>query len=283
LRFASRLLYDRHLFLCGAFDGGMHKVVLPDDYGEVAFWLLPFIKPALFESYDDALRVVLDAADIDYAARNVLLSHQFYAKPGVAALRSESELNPIGGLDAVDAGLIERFDYAALGHLHRSQHVGAAHIRYCGSPVKYSFSEWRWEKTVTVVDLNKKGSLSVTTRPLTPIHDMREIKGEIGTLTGREAAAIAGADDYLRVVLTDTEEIIDPMGKLRSVYPNIMSLDFENPRTGIHTDAVFAEAQTMESLSAYELFDEFFLETQGAAMSDEQAAIVRKLLEGPEE
>ncbi|MDR2570275.1 MAG: exonuclease SbcCD subunit D, partial [Oscillospiraceae bacterium] len=242
INFASRLLSDKLLFLCGTFDGSIQKKTLTDEYGDINFWLLPFIKPSslrgmfldsAIESYDEAIAAALKTANIDYAARNVLVSHQFYTKAGVTPIRSESELNPVGGLDAVDAGFIERFDYAALGHLHGIQSIGAEHIRYCGSPLKYSFSEWRQKKSVTVVELGAKGDLTVKSLPLCPLRDMREIKGELEKLLSNEVSGLANKEDYLRVILTDEEEIIDPMGKLRSVYPNIMSLGFENSRTRI--------------------------------------------------
>lgn len=291
LGFASRLLADQRLFLCGAFDGGVRHVTLGDEYGDVHFWMLPFVKPSsvrgyrgerTIDSYDDAVAAALDAANIDYAARNVLLSHQFYTKAGTALLRSESEINPVGGLDAVDATLIERFDYAALGHLHGAQSVGARHLRYAGSPVKYSFSEWRQEKSVSLVELGEKGALSVTALPLSPLHDMREIVGELEVLTSDGIASLADRQDYLRVVLTDEAELVDPMGKLRSVYPHVMSLDFENARTRVDLDSIAADGEAA-ALTPYELFGEFFLDVQGSTMSAEQAGIVRELLEREDE
>ena len=282
INYASRLLTDKRIYFCGAFDGAMHKVTLADEYGEVHFWLLPFVKPASVRgilgeetaSYDDAVAAAIATADIDYSGRHVLVSHQFYAKAGVMPVRSESELNPVGGLDAVDAGIIGRFDYAALGHLHGGQRVGVEHIRYCGSPLKYSFSEWRHKKSLTLVELRQKGSLSISELPLAPRHDMREIRGRLGELIS--GSSRGDNEDYLRVILTDEEELIDPMGKLRSVYPNIMSLEFENSRTGVDIESI---APGEEKLTDYELFGEFFLEMQGSAMSVEQARIVRELLE----
>ena len=288
LAYAGRLLAEKRLFLCGAFTGRLHRVTLGDEYGQVHFWLLPFIKPSSIkglagekeiESYDDALAAALATAKIDYSARNVLVSHQFYTKAGVTPLRSESELNPVGGLDAVEAELIERFDYVALGHLHGAQGVGARHIRYSGSPIKYSFSEWRQEKSLTIVELGKKGSLTIEALPLAPLHDMREIKGELAWLANEEISSLADKEDYLRVILTDEEEIIDPLGKLRAVYPNIMSLGFENSRSRIDLGAVLADSETTEKLSPYDLFAEFFLELQGSALNSAQAEIVRGLLE----
>lgn len=288
LAYASRLLSDKRLFLCGAYDGTLRKVTLTDEHGEMHFWLLPFIRPAsarsLFgeheiETYGDAVAAVLENAEIDTAARNVLVSHQFFISPGVIPLRSESEINPVGGLDAIDAGLLSRFDYVALGHLHGAQRVGDEKIRYAGSPLKYSFSEWRQNKSVTLVELKEKGGLTTTALPLIPIHDMREIKGRLAILTSDEIVEQGNKEDYLRVILTDEDEIIDPMGKLRSVYPNVMALDFENSRTSIDISAVTADSEKIERLSPYDLFSEFFLETSGAVMSEEQAMLIRELLD----
>ena len=292
MNYASRLLADKKLFLCGSYDGLLQKHVLTDEYGEVNFWLLPFIKPVSvrnffagreIESYEDALKLIFENAKIDYNARNVLVSHQYYTKAGLTLVRSESELDPVGGLDAIDPTLIEQFDYAALGHLHGAQSAGAAHIRYAGSPVKYSLSEWRQEKSVSFVELNEKGNIKLRNLPLTPIRDMREIKGEIDKLMSDGVSSLANKEDYLRVILTDEEEIIDPLGKLRSVYPNIMSLDFENNRTSIDADAITSNTEQIEKLSPFDLFTEFFLEAQGSTMTSEQTKIVRELLDTPED
>ncbi|MDR2736072.1 MAG: exonuclease SbcCD subunit D [Gracilibacteraceae bacterium] len=294
LNYASRLLTDKQVYLYTAFDGALRKIVLTDAYGDVNFWLLPFIRPSclreqtgepLAETYDDAIAMVLAAANVDYAARNVLVAHQFFTKPDLTPARSESELSPVGGLDAVNAELIEGFDYAALGHLHGTQPVEAPHIRYAGSPIKYSFSEWLQEKSVTLVNLQEKGTLTITPLPLIPLHDMRQIRGTINALMGDSQCRdpqSPSPNDYLRVILTDEEEIVDPMGKLRSVYPNIMSLAFENTRTRIHADTI-TQAKTTDVLSPYDLFNEFFLDLHGATMSTAQAEIVRELLEREEE
>jgi len=288
LSYASRLLLDKNLHICGTYDGAIRKVTLADEHGDVHFWLLPFIKPfvvrgalddADIESYDDAVAKALETAVIDWTERNVLASHQFYTKPGIAPVRSESELSPVGGLDAVDAGHVERFDYVALGHLHGRQSVGADNIRYCGSPVKYSFSEWQHEKSAYIVELGQKGNCSTKPLPLAPIHDMREIKGELSALISDEVSNLADKEDYLRVILTDEEEIIDPLGKLRSVYPNIMGLDFENSRTSIDMGSITTDEEKVQRLSPFDLFSEFFLEVQGSTMSPGQAEIVRGLLE----
>jgi len=288
LSFARRLLSQRAVYIVGEFDGMLRYVSFQDEYGGVRVWLMPFIKPAAvagyfpeikIESYDDAAAAVLGTAKVDFNIRNVLVSHQYYTLPGVSLVRCESETNAIGGLDAVDAGLLSGFDYAALGHLHRSQRAGGEHARYAGSPVKYSFSEWQYEKSALLVELRNKGDISIEALPLKPIHGMREIRGRLDELIGGETANLADREDYLRVILTDEDELVDPMGKLRSVYPNIMSLDFENTRTSIDLAAVTAETDAAGSLSPYDLFSEFFLDVQGSVMSADQARIVKELLE----
>jgi exonuclease SbcD len=293
LNYAGRLLSERKIHICGLFDGTLRRITLSDAYGDVHFWLLPFIKPSGvrgmyvdkgIESYTDAINAVLDSAEIDYAERNVLLSHQFYISAGVTPIRSESEINPVGGLDAVDAGALSRFDYVALGHLHGRQTVGERYIRYAGSPIKYSFSEWKQDKSITLVEIKGKDDVTVTLLPLVPLHDMREIKGPLEALLSDAVSSQGNKADYLRVILTDEEEIIDPMGKLRSVYPNVMVLDFENFRTGSDNSGIPFGTDQFDRLSPYDLFCEFFLEMSGAVMSEGQAQTVRELLEkGTEE
>ena len=266
INYASRLLSDKHMYFYGAFDGSMHKIILYDEYGEVNFWLLPFIKHSMVYN-------TIKSSKVDYSARNILVSHQFYTKAGINPIKSDSELDAIGGLDAIDAGIIEYFDYAALGHLHRRQTVGSKHIRYCGSPVKYSFSEVEHKKSITLIEIGKKGDLSGKNLPLYPIYDMREITGEFNEIMKNEISL-----DYIRVVRTDKEEIIDIMNKLRSVYPNIVDVE---PCKSI--DLTTISIGKIEKLSPYDLFAEFFLQVQGFAMSNEQSNIIKSILERTEE
>jgi len=290
LGYAGRLLADKKIFIYGAFDGNLRRVVLSDGYGDVNFWLLPFVRPlsvrgmfdgAEIETHSDAVAAVIESAGVDYSARNVLVSHQFYTKAGVELEyeRCESEISSVGGLDAVDVGIIERFDYAALGHLHACQKVGGDNCRYAGSPLKYSFSEVRHEKSVSLVTLNEKGKLSVSALPLAPIHDMREIRGPLAELISDKVSSLYDKNDYMRVVLTDNAEIVDPMGKVRSVYPNVMALSFENLRSGIDVAGISADLERVSTMSPYDLFSEFFLMVNGAVMNVGQAALVRKLMD----
>ncbi|MDR1133393.1 MAG: exonuclease SbcCD subunit D [Synergistaceae bacterium] len=291
LSYASRLLSREDVFLRGVLDGKMRPVTMDDEYGKVNFWLLPFIKPSSLRGYygdaeidgcSDAVKTVIENSGIDFDARNVLISHQFYAGAGIDPIRSDSETDFVGGLDAVDAGILSRFDYAALGHLHRAQSVGGENIRYGGSPLKYSFSEWKHEKSVTLVDIAEKGSVSVSALPLTPIHDMREIKGPIDKLTSGEVLKDADPEDYMRVVLTDRNDIIDAMGKIRSVYPNVMVLDFENPDADKEIGSLGLEDEPVQNVTVLDLFSRFFKEIKKTDMSARQEKIVRELLEKTE-
>ncbi|MDR1834372.1 MAG: exonuclease SbcCD subunit D [Fusobacteriaceae bacterium] len=286
--FASRLLAEQKLYICGAYTGAIQKVTLPDRYGNVHFWLLPFIKPysvrSFFkdmdlESYDEALAAALRRESVDFGERNVLVSHQFYGKTGVLSLRSDSEISSVGGLDEVDSSHVEKFDYVALGHLHGAQSVGNPKIRYAGSPLKYSFSEIGQKKSITLVELREKGDLSITEQPLTPLRDMREIRGSLADLTSGKATEVTPRDDYYRVILSDADDVVDPMGKLRMVFPNIMGLAFENRRAEANLEEIRVDMDRMKRLSLYDLFSEFFEEIQGIPLSPAQTGIVRELLE----
>jgi exonuclease SbcD len=282
INFASRLLKDRGLFLYGSFNGKLQKITLTDEYGDVTFWLMPFIKPASLygfceeipETYDEAVTFALNNTEIDFSTRNVLISHQFYTSLGHTVDRCESERDPIGGLDAVNASLIKDFDYAALGHLHKAQMTGYEHIRYCGTPVKYSFSEWRHNKSVTMVELKEKGNVQITTLPLTPIHDMRIIEGKLTDLIKEKSM------DYIWATLTDETELIDPMAQLRSSFPNIIKMGYKN--TKINIGNVFPTDENSQKINPGLLFEEFYLKMQGSTLNTAQIKIVRDLLEGAE-
>ena len=277
--YASRLLVQNHLHFAGAFKGAMEKVTLTDPHGEVNFWLLPFIKPLLtrevledIDTYDGIITAAISNSAIDFTQRNVLISHQFYTKMGEESTRSESERDPIGGLDGVDATIVQGFDYVALGHLHGQQRVGEEHIRYSGSPLKYSFSEVNQAKAVLMVDIGEKGQVQTTALPLAPLHDMEIIEGTMETLLE------STSENYIKAIFTNEEYILDPMGKLRVNYPNIMeAVPKKSLAETISGEG--ADLNAITQLSTYELFAEFFLNTQGSTLTAEQADIIVKLLE----
>ena len=281
LAFAGRLLEASNIHISPVYDGKIRSVTLADEYGEVVFWLLPFLKPihvkrfypdSGIESYTDALRVALENTDIDHIRRNVLLTHQFVT----GAATCESEEVSVGGTDNVDASVFEGFDYVALGHIHGPQNVGSSRIRYCGTPLKYSFSEHNHHKSVTVVNLGKKGELTLQLRPLMPRHDLRQLRG-----TFAEVSAGTASDDYLHVILTDEEDVPEAVGKLRGIYPNLMKLSYDNTRTRVNQ--IIGDAENVRQKSTLELFEELYEQQNNRPMSEEQQNFTRELIESIQE
>ena len=282
LAFASRLISPTGIHLSPVYSGAVEPVELTDGSGPVDIYLLPFVKPAhvrrffpdaKIESYNDALRTAVEALHIDRGRRNVLVTHQFIT----GAARSDSEEISVGGTDNVDASVFDGFDYVALGHIHGPQNIGSERIRYCGTPLKYSFSEVSHEKSVTVVDMGKDGDLAVRTVPLRPLHDMREIEGTYEELTYRPAYEGTNTDDYLHITLTDEEDVPDAIGKLRLIYPNLMCLDYNNSRT--RAAGMLSDIADVERRSPLDLFGEFYEQQNGRPMSDEQEAFAREIME----
>ncbi len=281
MSFGSNLMEQSGVHIARVYNGVIPKYTLTDEYGEVCVHLLPFIKPSNvkpffdneIKTYTDAIRVALSNAEIDKDKRNILVTHQFVT----GASRSESEEISVGGTDNVDASVFEDFDYVALGHIHGPQNCGSEKIRYCGTPLKYSFSEAKDEKSVTVVELNEKNSLIIRTIPLTPLHDMVEIKGKFEDIMSKSFYEnTTYENDYVRVTLTDEDDILDAIGKLRTVYHNILRLDYDNLRTKAITEIDTAD---VDNKSPYELFSELFAMQNGQEMSQEQADLVKSLIE----
>lgn len=282
IAFGSEIMQRSGIHLSPVYNGTVTPVALQDENGEVCFWLLPFIKPVnirkffeeeTIESYTDAMRAAIRQMEIDPQKRNVLITHQFVT----GASRCDSEEVSVGGADNVDAEVFDVFDYVALGHLHGPQNIGSEAIRYSGSPLKYSFSEKDQQKFVTVVELAEKGHLTVRTLPLHPLHDLREIKGTYDELMLKSNYEGTATDDYLHVVLTDEDDVPQALGKMRSVYPNIMKLDYDNTRT--RNSSQFMMLEDMERKSELQLFRDFFEAQNGKAMSAEQDQYVSDLFE----
>ncbi len=286
LAFGGRMLEQNGVYLGAAANGVLRRLALADEYGPLYLYLMPFLKPAMvrpfypelaIETYEAAVAAVLEHSDVDPQARNVLLAHQFVTNNGREPERCDSETLSLGGVDQVDAGLFAAFDYVALGHLHGPQSVLRETVRYCGSPLKYSFSECRQKKSVTIVTLAQKGSVTLETVPLTPLRDLREIRGELAALVDPAVVALGDPTDYLRVILTDAEPQYDPMGKLRRVYPNVMRLDLET-NSGQKRPSATA-AQQVEERTPMELFASFYAQVNGVEMSPEERRVIQSLLE----
>ena len=282
LAFASRLIARTGIRLSPVYNGAVEPIVLTDEFGPVNVYLLPFVKPvhvrrffpdATIESYNDALRTAVEALDIDRSERNILVTHQFVT----GAIRSDSEEISVGGTDNVDAAVFDGFDYVALGHIHGPQNISSERIRYCGTPLKYSFSEAKHQKSVTVIDIADKESILVRTVPLHPLRDMREIEGTYEELTYRPNYEGTKTDDYIHITLTDEEDIPDAIGKLRLIYPNLMSLDYNNSRT--RSAGMLSDLEELQNKSPLVLFEEFYEQQNGRPMSEQQENFVRKIME----
>lgn len=286
LAFGNRLFESSGIHISPVYNGTVEAIPLSDVYGTVNFYLLPFVKPAHvkrhfpneeIESYTDAIRVAITHMGIERAERNVLLTHQFVT----GAATCDSEEISVGGSDNVDAAVFEGFDYVALGHIHGPQHIGARHIRYCGTPLKYSFSEAGHYKSVTVVELGCKGDLNLRTVPLIPRHDMRELRGTFAQLMDKAYYSVTTRDDYLRIILTDEEDVPEAMGRLRTVYPNLIRLTYDNTRT--RTTQAVGSVEDVKRKSPLELFAELYEKQNNRPMSDEQRSFVQGLVESIQE
>lgn len=282
LSFGYRLMDGSGIHLSPVYNGQVSPIVLKDSYGEVCFYLLPFLKPAhvrrfypeeSIDSYTDALRTAVSHMNIDTAKRNVLLTHQFVT----GAATCDSEELSVGGADNVDASVFEDFDYVALGHIHGPQNIGSQKIRYCGTPLKYSFSECSHQKSVTVVELGEKGSLTLRTVPLLPRHDMRQIRGSYEEITAKSFYDGTDTEDYLHIILTDEEDVPEAMGRLRVIYPNLIQLSYDNTRT--RTDSHISGAEDVKAKSPLELFGELYAQQNGQSLSDVQEAYLQDLME----
>lgn len=280
LAFGRRMMEGAGVYISPVYAGETTPVTLHDAHGDVHFWLLPFLKPAHvrrfepeaeIESYTDAVRVAIDRMNVDFSARNVLLTHQFVT----GAATCESEELSVGGTDNVDASVFDGFDYVALGHLHGPQNVGSSRVRYCGTPLKYSFSEEKQEKSVTVVHLGEKGALRLEALALRPLHDMRRIRGSFAQLTAQGTAQTT--QDYLHIVLTDEEDVPEAMGRLRQIYPQIMKLSYDNTRT--RSDQIVEGAQDVQRKSPLALFEELYELMNNRPMSEVQRAFAGAQIE----
>lgn len=283
LAFGGRVMDSCGIHISPVYDGALAPVTLHDEFGPVHVWLLPFVKPAHvrrwfpdadIESYTDAVAEAVAHMDIDTAARNVLVTHQFVT----GGTRSGSEELSVGGTDNVDSGVFAPFDYVALGHLHGAQHIGSETIRYAGSPLKYSFSEARQHKSVTVVTLGEKGDVQVRTVALTPLRELREIRGSYDELTARSFYEHKTyRSDYLHLILTDEQDVFDAMSRLRTIYPYLMTLDYDNARTRA-AGGMSVPAET-ERRTPLELFEALYQRQNHQPMSEVQREYIAQLME----
>ena len=292
LSYASDFLEKSRIYISAKApeaDEPLKKITLTDAFGEVDIYLLPFIRPRdvrhLFEdgvvtSYDTAVEAVLARENIDYSRRNVLVAHQFFVAGTAEPERCESEQTyiAVGGIDSVDIRHVENFDYVALGHIHGAQRMGAEHIRYSGTPLKYSVSEAGHTKGITVVTLGEKGEPPVIEQlPLTPLHDVKKLSGTLEEILNLKDAP---AEDYVSITLTDEESLYRPKDQLEERYHRILEVRLDNTRVRHKLEQTMTSE---EHLTPFEAFREFYQEMNGQPMNEDEERILAGVIETAEE
>ena len=283
IAFGSRLMEHGGIYISPVYNGDVKPIKLEDEYGKINIWLLPFVKPVhvrrfnedeQIESYTDAMKIAIGKLNVNKNERNIMVTHQFVT----GADRTESEEISVGGTDNVDVSVFDSFDYTALGHIHRGQNCKSQKVRYSGTPLKYSFSESKDIKSVTIVELKEKGSLNVKTVPLVPMRDMVEIKGKYNEIMLRDFYNNTSyQEDYVHITLTDEEDIPDAAGKLRTVYHNLMKLDYDNLRTRSMNSIGGADIKLQKS--PLEHFAEFYQKQNNNPLTDKQSEFMKNLIE----
>lgn len=289
--FGSDLMKASSVYFSPAYDGNIQAITINqnneiDQFGPINIYMLPYIKPALvkaflknseegeaIQSYTHALSYVINSMQIDSSVRNVLIAHQFVT----GAITCDSEDLSVGGSDNVDVEVFDAFDYVALGHLHGPQKVGREDVRYCGTPLKYSFSEVNHKKALLFVELGEKGQISYKSIPLEALHDMREIKGTYEEVTLLQNYQNTKTDDYMSIILTDEDEIPQAFGKLQAIYKNLMKLTYDNQRSRLNKQ--IENLSDIEKISPIDIFSTFYEEQNNRPMDEFQQNFVKSMIE----
>lgn len=282
LSFGLNIFSHNNIYISPVYNGEIKSITLKDNYGNINFYLLPFLKPSMvrpffsdeeIKSHTQALKIALKNLPLNKDERNILIAHQFVT----GAVVSDSEEINVGGLDNIDAHIFDDFDYVALGHIHTPQTILRDTIRYCGSLLKYSFSEANQQKSATIIDITTKEQINITTFPIKPLHDMRKIKGSYAELTNRQNYINTNTDDYIFATLTDEEDIPDAINRLRSIYPNIMQLEYDNKRT--RTNQIIDTSDINSLKTPIEFFNEFYQLQNNQGLNDAQMQIMQDLID----
>lgn len=285
--FGRRIMGQQDVHLAGEYQGRLQEVILQDEYGAVSVYLMPYIRPGVVNRYlgtscmtfDEGVAAAIAAAKVDRNGRNILVAHQFVTALGQETQRSDSETKSLGGTDNVDFSHFDDFDYVALGHIHRPQRIGRDAVRYSGTPLKYSFSEANHQKSVVIVELKEKGEVSLSYEKLEPKRDMKEIRGTLAKLKSGACYQDVPKESYVHITLTDEELIIDAIGKVREVYPNVMQLDFARNERVEEKTANRLSGQDLQEQTPLELFADFFAMQNQVKMSDGQRRIFQDIME----
>ena len=282
LSFGSEFMEGSGIHFSRPYCGKIESVVMKDEHGPLNIYLLPFVRPQLVRyvhpekeigSFQDCVELAVNEMEIDPSQRNVLVAHQAI----INVDRCDSENTVIGNLDSMGVEVFEDFDYVALGHIHGPQTLGKKkNIRYCGTPLKYSLSEKDHRKSVTIVDMGPKGTVDLATCDLVPLRDVREVRGNFADVISMAGKDGKNPDDYVKVILTDENEILNGMANLRNVYPHIVGLSYDNERS--RNTRKVDDIENVKSLDPAELFDQFYFNSNGIPMDNAQKEFVSGLI-----
>ncbi len=286
LNFGSRIMEKNNLFICGEYDGDLRKIVIEDEYGKLNIYFLPYIKPSIVnnklgletKTYDESVKEALKVIDIDVESRNILIAHQFVTFGSTVPELSDSETKSLGGIDNVDASVFDKFDYVALGHIHKPQKIGREVIRYSGSPLKYSFSECNHKKSVCIVDFKEKNNCEIKLVPLIPKRDMKHLKTSMEDLKSGNILSTIPSDTYMHITLTDDEEVIDAISKVREIFKNVMVLDFDNKRNVENLSDTTITSEDLKQKTPKELFVDFFSSQNNVELTESQNEIISNIV-----
>ncbi len=287
LGFGNKIFEDEGLYIESKYNGKLKKVELEDEYGSLNIYMLPFIKPVevkkffeddLENNYDVAINKIIEKEEINENERNIIMVHQFVTAGNIKPERTESEVLSLGGIENVDVSNFNKFDYVAIGHVHRPQKIGRDTARYAGTILKYSFSEINHNKSIPIINIKEKGNISINLVPLKPLRDMREIKGPIEELIKEENYKEGNVEDYIKAIITNEEPVYDAIGKIKKIYPNTLKLEIQNNKTINKNEEENINLEELKKKSELELFSDFYKLQNNLDLNEEQKEIVKNII-----
>ena len=286
LSFGKSLFTRSNLYIASQFENEIEKITVKENGITVNFYMLPFVKSAYIshifqlqtDSYEKCFRYLIEHTKIDEEETNILLSHQFVTANKKNPELSDSETSSLGGIDNIDFHIFDPFDYVALGHIHKPQAMGREMVRYAGSILKYSFSEIHMDKKATILTIDAKKEISLSFHPLKPLRDMREIECSLEELLKKQCE-IGNQEDYMHVILTDEEQILDAIGKVRTIYPNVMQISFKNRRHMKQLESAQIKEDQISDQSPAELFEQFYKMQNHIDLDEKRLQLVLSVFE----
>ena len=286
LSFGKSLFTRSNLYIASQFENEIEQITVKENGITVNFYMLPFVKSAYIshifqlqtDSYEECFRYLIEHTKIDEEETNILLSHQFVTANKKNPELSDSETSSLGGIDNIDFHIFDPFDYVALGHIHKPQAMGREMVRYAGSILKYSFSEIHMDKKATILTIDAKKEISLSFHPLKPLRDMREIECSLEELLKKQCE-IGKQEDYMHVILTDEEQILDAIGKVRTIYPNVMQISFKNRRHMKQLESAQIKEDQISDQSPAELFEQFYKMQNHIDLDEKRLQLVLSVFE----